>query len=76
MITKYKDWNLIRNYVEETKYRQPELWDNELSEEENVNFMIDYFTKYPNEMKFVNVNVKQTHNIKPPILQNIGGVSE
>jgi len=74
----------VKEFVEDHKYNLPHLWDDNLSEDENVNKMIKYFTKYPNEMKSILSGDKITApmskpaNIKnsAPILQNIGGVHD
>lgn len=71
----------VDDYVSMNKYNLPELWDKDLSEEENINFMLDYFKKYPNEMNH-SINPKKIKKASQksnsldyvPILQNIGGV--
>lgn len=72
----------IKDFVEINKYNLPELWDDNLSEDENIEFMIDYFTKYPDEMKSeLNIdNIKKATQNRfgsldySPVFQNIGGV--
>lgn len=73
----------IKDFVDINKYNLPDLWDNELSEEDNINFMIDYFRKYPQEMNSeLNIdNIKKANRKKfgslrnyAPVLKNIGGV--
>lgn len=71
----------VKDFVEINKYNLPELWDDNLSEDENIEFMIDYFTKYPDEMKSeLNIDKikKATQNRfgslhYSPVFQNIGG---
>ena len=88
-LKEYSKWNPkvnreVKEFVEDHKYNLPHLWDDNLSEDENVNKMIKYFTKYPNEMKSILSGDKITApmskpaNIKSsaPILQNIGGVHD
>jgi hypothetical protein len=75
--------NKVKDYVELNKQHLSELWDDEKSEEENMQFLIDYFTEYPDEMNSV-VNPDKVKTITPvsgiknaaPILQNIGGVKD
>jgi hypothetical protein len=82
----FESWNPtlnkeVKNYVEMNKYNLPELWNNELSEDENIDFMINYFTKYPDQMRTREYKIKSTkrdgdfrNNV--PIVQNIGGVED
>lgn len=73
----------VKDFVELNKFNLPELWDNSLSEQENIDFMLSYFSEYPEEMNSeLNVNkIKKARRTKSnslrgyvPILQNIGGV--
>lgn len=85
-IKEWSEWNPVRNqaildYIENNKTKLYHLWDNSISEEENIKNLVDYFTEYPDEMdsqiKVDNVKtLKPTPNIKRsvPILQNIGGL--
>jgi len=75
----------VEDFIEINKYNLPELWDSDLSEEENIDFMIDYFTKFPNEMrtssnydKTTKANQTKSDPLRGyvPILQNIGGVND
>lgn len=75
----------VKDFVELNKYNIPELWDNELSEDDNIEFMISYFNKYPGEMKSdLNIdNIKKATRNKfgslrgyAPVLQNTGGTSD
>ena len=72
----------VKDYVELNKQHLTELWDDEKSEEENIQFLIDYFTEYPDEMNSV-INPNKVKTVTPvsgrngaPILQNIGGVKD
>jgi hypothetical protein len=85
-----KEWNewdptlskRVLDYIEANKRNLINLWDDDKSEEENMKFLIDYFTEYPDEMSSLNPeNVKLPLPIKSiktaaPILQNIGGVKD
>ena len=69
------------DYVQDVKYRLPQLWDKDLTEEENEQFLIDYFTEFPNEMNNLNTgrikkasqNYSNPLSKKAPQLQNLGG---
>jgi hypothetical protein len=71
----------VYDYVQDVKYRLPELWDNDLTEEENEEFLIDYFKEFPNEMNSINFdkikkasqNYSNPLSKKSPQLQNLGG---
>jgi hypothetical protein len=72
----------VKEYVSMNKYNLPDLWNKSLSEDENVDSMIEYFTKYPNEMvhSISNDNIRKASQKSNsleyvPILQNIGGHS-
>ena len=88
-LKEWSNWNpkvnkQVKEFVEDHKYNLPQLWDDNLSEDENIDKMIKYFTKYPNEMKSIlngdklTVAMPSTSNIKnaAPVLQNIGGVHD
>jgi hypothetical protein len=87
-IKEFKEFNpvldlKVKEYVEDNKYNIPELWDNNISEEENVQFMLKYFSEYPNEMSHsINLdNVKKASQKSnsldyAPKLTNIGGVNK
>ena len=87
-IREWSNWNpdlnkKVRDYIELNKTQLRSMWDDEKSEEENEQFLIDYFTEYPDEMNSI-VNVDKVQTVKPitgikntaPILQNIGGVKD
>lgn len=87
-IKEWSEWNPVLNkrvkeYVELNKQHLTDLWDDEKSEEENIQYLIDYFTEYPDEMNSV-INPDKVKTITPvagiknaaPILQNIGGVKD
>ena len=72
----------VYDYVQDVKYRLPELWDNDLTEEENEEFLIDYFKEFPNEMGSINFdkikkasqkNYSNSLSRRTPQLQNLGG---
>jgi DNA polymerase sigma len=82
-----KEWNewdptlskRVLDYIEANKTNLRSLWDDDISEEENMKFLIDYFTEYPDEMSSLNPNNVKTFISKigmknsTPILTNIGG---
>jgi len=84
-IKEWNEWNPALNkevldYIEINKTNLRNLWDDSKSEEENMKFLIDYFTEYPDEMKSsININNIKTFISKAgmknstPILMNIGG---
>ena len=87
-IKEWSEWNpelnkKVRDYIELNKTQLRSMWDDEKSEEENEQFLIDYFTEYPDEMNSV-INVDKVQTVRPvtgikntaPILQNIGGVKD
>jgi len=43
----------VVDFVNDHKYSLTNLWDDNLSEIDNINNMIEYFTKYPDEMRSV-----------------------
>lgn len=74
----------VQDYVQDVKYRLPELWDNDLTEEENEEFLINYFKEFPNEMNSLNTDKikKASQNYSNSLsknvtqLQNLGGTSD
>lgn len=87
-IKEWSEWNpdlnkKVRDYIELNKTKLRGMWDDGKSEEENMQFLIDYFTEYPDEMNSV-INVDKLRTVSPitgikntaPILQNIGGVKD
>jgi excinuclease UvrABC nuclease subunit len=71
----------VNDYVEMNKYNLPELWNDDLTEDENIEFMINYFMEYPDQMKTRKYNIKSVKKDgdfrnNAPILQNIGGVED
>ena len=87
-IKEWSEWNPTLNkqvldYIEINKTNLRNLWDDSKSEEENMKFLVDYFTEYPDEMNSV-INTDKVKTATPvssirntaPILQNIGGVKD
>lgn len=84
----FENWNPVTNkevleFIELNKTNLLHLWDKEKSEEENMQFLIDYFTEYPDEMKSVlkgdNIKMpisKSSLRNSAPILQNIGSTND
>jgi len=87
-IKEWSEWNPVLNkdvleFIEINKTNLQHLWDDDKSEEENIKFLIDYFTEYPDEMNS-SINSDNIKTVTPlkgikntaPILQNIGGVKD
>ena len=87
-IKEWSQWNPvlrkeILEFIETNKPNLRHLWDDNKSEEENMQFLIDYFTEYPDEMKS-SINSNNVEMLLPvtglknsaPVLQNIGGVKD
>lgn len=87
-IKEWSEWNpdlnkKVKDYIELNKTQLQGMWDDEKSEEENEQFLIDYFTEYPDEMNS-SINPDKVKTVKSitgikntvPILQNIGGVKD
>jgi hypothetical protein len=84
-IKEWSEWNPTLNkkvldFIEINKTNLKNLWDDSKSEEENMKFLIDYFTEYPDEMNSsINPDNIKTVMSKSgmrnlvPILMNIGG---
>jgi len=87
-IKEWSEWNPTLNkevldFIETNKTNLINLWDDSKSEEENMKFLIDYFTEYPDEMKSsININnikafiSKAGMKNSTPILMNIGVVTD
>ncbi len=87
-IKEWSEWNPVLNkkvldYIETNKSHLSNLWDNDKSEEENIQFLVDYFTEYPDEMNS-SIDPDKVKTVKPisgiknaaPILQNIGSTKD
>jgi hypothetical protein len=87
-IKEWTEWNPSLNkevldFIETNKIHLMQLCDDGKSEEENMKFLIDYFTEYPDEMNS-SINFDNIKTVRPisgiknaaPILQNIGGVKD
>ena len=87
-IKEWSEWNPTLNkkvldYIETNKIHLRNLWDDDKSEEENIQFLVDYFTEYPDEMNS-SIDPDKVKTVKPlsgikndaPVLQNIGGVKD
>lgn len=84
----FENWNPIVNkdvvdFIERNKTRLIHLWDKEKSEEENMDFLTNYFTEYP-ELMDDSIDFKNITSVSPqsgiknmaPKLMNIGGVKD
>lgn len=83
----FENWNPVVNkdvvdFIEKYKTRLLHLWDKDKSEEENIQFLTDYFTEYPelmNEVDFTKITIPNSKfglKNSAPILQNTGGVKD
>lgn len=84
----FENWSPVINkevvdFIEKNKNRLLHLWDKEKSEQENMDFLTNYFTEYPELMDdtidFESITIPNSKfGIKnsAPILQNIGGVKD
>lgn len=87
-IKEWSQWNPTLNkkvldFIETNKTNLRHLWDDDKSEEENIQSLIDYFTEYPDEMNssinpdnIKTVMSKAGMKNSAPILMNIGGVKD
>jgi len=85
-IKEWSEWNPVLNkkvldFIEINKTNLKNIWNDDMSEEENIKFLVDYFTEYPDEMNSsINIDNIKTFISKgdirnsAPILMNIGGV--
>lgn len=87
-IKEWSEWNPVLNkkvldYIETNKIHLRNLWNDDKSEEENIQFLVDYLTEYPDEMNS-SIDPDKVKTVKPlsgiknvaPVLQNIGGVKD
>lgn len=87
-LKEFSSWNPTLNkdvldFIEMNKTKLLNLWDKDLSEDENMKLLIDFFTEYPDLMKS-DIDFNKLTSLKPitgihntaPILQNIGGVRD
>ena len=87
-LKEFENWNPIINkdvveFIEKNKTHLLHLWDKDKSEEENMEFLTNYFREYPDLMNdtidLKKITIPQSKiGIKngSPILQNIGGVKD
>jgi len=88
-IKEFNNFNPVLNkkvydYIQDVKYRIPELWDNDLTEEENREFLTNYFKEFPDEMNSINFDKikKASQNYsnsllnRVPKFQNIGSTTD
>lgn len=73
----------VSEFIERNKTSLLHLWDKDKSEEENMDFLTNYFTEYPELMddkidlkKVTTLQSKSSIKNSAPILQNIGGVRD
>lgn len=87
-IKEWSEWNPVLNkkildFIEINKTNLKNIWNDDMSEEENIKFLVDYFTEYPDEMNssinpdnIKTVSSKAGMKNSAPILMNIGGVAD
>jgi peroxiredoxin len=85
-IKEWSEWNPVLNkkvldFIEINKTNLKNIWNDDMSEEENIKFLVDYFTEYPDEMNssinpdnIKKVISKGDMRSSVPILMNIGGI--
>ncbi len=73
----------VSEFIERNKTGLLHLWDKEKSEEENIEFLTNYFTEYTelmdDKIDFTKITMPQSKiGLKngSPTLQNIGGVKD
>ena len=79
-----EDWRLYnqknklnaKEFVQENLFRLIQFFniDENLSTEEKEQILIDYFTKYPDQITSINVTTVGRPNVSVSRLNNIGGV--
>ena len=84
----FENWNPslnkdVKDFIEQNKNSLLHLWDKDKSEEENMEFLTNYFTEYPELMNdtvsLKKMTIPQTKfNLRNsvPILQNIGNTKD
>lgn len=79
-----EDWRLYnqknkmnaKEFVQSNLFRLIQFFniDENLTTEEKEQILIDYFTKYPDQITSINVTTVGKPNVSVPRLNNIGGV--
>ena len=87
-LKQFENWNPVVNkdvvdFIEKNKKHLLHLWDKDKSEEENMEFLTNYFTEYPELMddkidlkKVTTLQSKSSIRNTGPILQNIGSTKD
>ena len=87
-LKEWSNWNpelnqRVRDYIDTNKTNLLSMWDDEKSEEENMQYLIDYFTEYPDEMNPVvnpdrvkTISSKSGMKNSAPVMMNIGVVRD
>ena len=87
-IKEWSEWNPVLNkkvldFIEINKTNLKNIWNDDMSEEENIKFLVDYFTEYPDEMNPVvnpdrvkTISSKSGMKNSAPVMMNIGGVRD
>ena len=87
-LKKFENWNPVVNkdvvdFIEKNKTRLLHLWNKDKSEEENMEFLTNYFTENPQLMddkidfkNIISVNPQSGIKNMAPKLMNIGGVKD
>jgi hypothetical protein len=87
-LKQFENWNPVVNkdvvdFIEKNKTHLLHLWDKDKSEEENMEFLTNYFREYPELMddkidlkKVTTLQSKSSIRNTGPILQNIGSTKD
>ena len=87
-LKEFSNWNPVLNqeiveFIEKNKTHLLRLWNKDKSEEENIEFLTNYFREYPDLMNdtvsLKNMTIPQTKfglRNSAPILQNIGSTKD
>lgn len=87
-LKQFENWNPIVNkevvdFIEKNKKHLLHLWDKDKSEEENMDFLTNYFREFPELMhdnidftKITIPNSKFGLKNSAPVLQNIGSTKD
>jgi hypothetical protein len=87
-LKEFSNWNPVINkdvkdFIDQNKTNLIYLWNKDKSEEENMDFLINYFTENPqlmdDKIDFTKISIPNSKfglRNTAPVLQNIGGVKD
>jgi hypothetical protein len=87
-LKQFENWNPVVNkdvvdFIEKNKTRLIHLWNKDKSEEENMDFLTNYFREFPelmdDKIDFTKISIPNSKfglRNTAPILQNIGSVKD